>query len=360
MQVRLWQRRPHVRSLCRVFVKPLQNLQTQVCVASVARVRSFHRSRDEATAHILAIATEYRQESVIMIRAAELLGYRYQMVGLGEKWLGWGTKLILFERSLRRGIGKDIAADDPVLLVDGWDCALVGPADEFREKLDGPVFARRSIWYAGERICGPDFFLASRLDAIYPDIATPWRYPNAGAMCGRAQDVLRFLQDLLQDLPEDGDDQKRLHLHLLAVAEAGNEPPAGIDSECGIFQCLYEAEPQWDIEDVETQIPRLRNRTTGERPVLLHGNGHTGRWFMQALWREMRFLERCGLMPEDLGHLPFDGAVAPGLVPDSATEKNWSATFQIYKIIEMQLAYAKDGIEYDPWKGKLEPRTSTH
>merc|ERR1711957_912498 len=83
-------------------------------------------------------------------------------------------------------------------------------------------------------------------------------------------------------------------------------------ANCGIFQCLYEAEPQWDVVDLDTNLPRLRNSTTGEQPIVLHGNGHTGRWFLQKLWRELRFLERCCLT-------------------------------------HVQLAYAKQGIKFDPW-----------
>eukprot|EP00439_Symbiodinium_sp_Y106_P044114 s7751_g5.t1 len=34
----------------------------------------------------------------------------------------------------------------------------------------------------------------------------------------------------------------------------------------------------------------------------------------------------------------------------AATERNWMATFQLYRIIEQQMAYARVGIEWDPWK----------
>lgn len=305
-------------------------------------------SRHEV-AHVLSIATEYRQESVIMMKCAKLLGYTYKMVGFRENWGGWGTKLFQYERALRRGMHRNISANDPVLIIDGWDCALVGPAEEFKRKMASEPYSSRPVWYAGERIIGPDFFLANRMDAIYPDPGTPWRYPNAGGMCGRANDCLRFLTDLLRDFPEGGNDQEHLHHHLLSLGERGEKLPAWVDSRCGIFECLYEAEPQWDLEDVETPTPRVRNRLTGERPIVLHGNGHTGRWFMSGLWRDMRFLERIGLTHEELAHLPHDGPVAPGLMPDEDTARNWNATFQLYKIIEMQLAYARIGIKYDPF-----------
>eukprot|EP00913_Durusdinium_trenchii_P033813 g31652.t1 len=211
-------------------------------------------------------------------------------------------------------------------------------------------FSTSQPWYAGERICGPDFFKANRIDAVYPDPGTPWRYPNAGCMTGRAEPVLELIDELLagagdgETLPEDGDDQGRLHEHLLELGERGdrtasqeererrvrqertkkrNHPnmlPYFVDSTCRIFQCLYEAEAQWTLEDARPGelLPRLRNRQTGEEPIVLHGNGHTGRWFMSNLWREMDFLRRVGLTTEELAHLPYDGPVAPGTVPDEA------------------------------------------
>ncbi|CAK0848115.1 unnamed protein product [Prorocentrum cordatum] len=298
-------------------------------------------------AHVLSIATEYRQEAVILERCALLLGYEFQFCGLGEEWVGWGTKLVQYRRSLEKGLGSgSIAPADPVMLIDGWDCALVGPADEFCEKM------------ASE---------ASRIDEVAPGSGTPWRYPNAGAVCGRAGPVLQLVEDLLEglcsrrylvhDFP-DGNDQDRVHEHLLEHGERGAPLPFLVDDRCGIFQCLYESEPQWDIEDLEAPIPRLRNRVTGERPLVLHGNGHTGRWFLSGLWRELELLRRVDLTPGMLAHLPYDGPVPPGTVPDEATERNWVATFELYRIIEKQMEYARKGLEWDPWKiarGEMAP-----
>eukprot|EP00440_Ansanella_granifera_P032793 gb/GFBE01035579.1/.p1 GENE.gb/GFBE01035579.1/~~gb/GFBE01035579.1/.p1 ORF type:complete len:415 (+),score=49.22 gb/GFBE01035579.1/:1-1245(+) len=312
------------------------------------------------TAHVLSIATEYRQEAVILQRSAKLLGYKFQFCGLREKWIGWGTKLVQYRRALRRGLEQgSIAPTDPVLCIDGWDCALIGSAQEFIDKMALPPFSdNEKPWFAGERICGPDFFKASRIDAVYDDPGTPWRYPNAGCMAGRAMPVLQLVEALLagsgdgsEPFPEDGNDQGRLHEYLLELGERGDPVPYLVDSRCGIFQCLYEAEPQWRLEDTgDSLLPRLRNVVTGELPIVLHGNGHTGRWFLSNLWREMDFLRKVGLTVEELAHLPHDGPVAPGTVPDEATEKNWLATFQLYRIIETQMAYARVGVEWDPWK----------
>jgi len=314
--------------------------------------RSFGTARHQA-AHVLAIATEIKQETLILQRCADRLGYTFQAVGLGEPWVGFGTKLVQYHRALKTRIGKDIAPDDFVLLIDAYDTMLIGPAEEFLQKMSGAPYASHPLWYAGERIIGPDFALAPRVDAIYPDPKTPWRYPNAGAMCGVAENVFGLMGDLLRgsqgvEFPEDGNDQARLHEHLLELAENASPAPFRVDSTCGIFQCLYEAEPQWDLVDEplgSVTLPRLRNRLTDECPIVLHGNGHTGRWFMTGLWREMKLLRRLGLRPGDLSHLAFDGPVAPGTVPDEDTRRNWAATFQLYRMIEMQAAQARVGVE---------------
>ncbi|CAE8643368.1 unnamed protein product, partial [Polarella glacialis] len=218
-------------ALCRGAQRSLEALAVVPCFAHnpVAR-RSLHTATSSSSraavglsregggerAHVLAIATEYRQEAVILQRSAQLLGYSFHFCGMREKWIGWGTKLVQYRRALKRGLKRgDIAATDPVLLIDGWDCAIVGPALEFSQKMASSPFADLDVpWYAGERICGPDFFKATRIDAVHGDPGTPWRYPNAGCMAGRALGVLNLIDDLLkgarngeEPFPEDGNDQ---------------------------------------------------------------------------------------------------------------------------------------------------------
>merc|ERR1719203_2480719 len=165
-----------------------------------ASLRDGIRTAGRERAHVLSVATEYRQEAAILQRSATRLGYRFQFCGIGDEWVGWGTKLVQYVRALERDMGRrEILPDNAVVLIDGWDCMIIGPADELRQKMATPPYSEDPVpWYAGERICGPDFFKASRIDAVTPDMQTPWRYPNAGAMCGSAISVLELLKDLLQ------------------------------------------------------------------------------------------------------------------------------------------------------------------
>eukprot|EP00971_Amphidinium_carterae_P070042 1386036-Amphidinium_carterae.1 len=78
------------------------------------------------------------------MKCAELLGYHYHMVGFCKPWDGWVTKLREYELSLGAALQSGfIQVDDPVFLVDGWDCAVVGPAEEFRDKLQSEEYASK-------------------------------------------------------------------------------------------------------------------------------------------------------------------------------------------------------------------------
>merc|ERR1740122_364250 len=135
-----------------------------VTAAAAPQAPWAHAARVGDRAHVLAIATEYRQESVILQKCAELLGYHFQLVGFGKKWVGFGTKLVRYDEALRHGLGScQIDPNDPVMLIDAWDCALLGPATEFLQKMKSRQYAECGVpWYAGERIIGPDFFKANR------------------------------------------------------------------------------------------------------------------------------------------------------------------------------------------------------
>ena len=103
------------------------------------------------------------------------------------------------------------------------------PRLRFLEKMASEPFRTSTQpWYAGERICGPDFFKANRIDAVYPDPGTPWRYPNAGCMAGRAQHVLQLIEDLLHGASAAG---QELRKSVGKGAKAMKRRPKGLNSD---------------------------------------------------------------------------------------------------------------------------------
>lgn len=271
------------------------------------------------TVHVLACATEYRQETAILQRSAARNGFRFHVVGLGEPWGGFATKFLAYERALLRLMGKKVVQpDDVVMLMDAWDTVILAPVDELLGKV--AALPRGTVLCGAERVCGPNHFLVGQMEQLYPDGRTPWRYPNSGGIVATAGAMAELLSGLVRDT-EDGksitaeeNDQVRLHDFLLARADRGRPFPLLLDTDCRIFQCMYEEQPQWSVvqERGAPPRPRLVNRLTGERPVVAHGNGHTGRWFLSALYNEMQLLQYLGLTMEELQHLRHEMPVAPG------------------------------------------------
>merc|ERR1712194_899263 len=132
--------------------------------------------------------------------------------------------------------------------------------------------------------------------------------------------VLALLDALIEDtsdgtpLDASENDQVRLHEFLINCADRGKPFPLFLDLECRVFQCMYEEQPQWDALAAAdgSASPRIVNRQTGHQPIVAHGNGHTGRWFLSALYSDLRLLPHLGLSMEELADLPHEMPVPPG------------------------------------------------
>ncbi|CAK9063651.1 unnamed protein product [Durusdinium trenchii] len=281
--------------------------------ACPARGRRTARAASSAV-HVLACATEYRQETAILQRSAKRNGFRFHTVGLGEPWRGFATKFLAYERRLRE-LRERLPPEQLVMLLDAWDTVILGSVEELHQKM-----ARLPpgwLLCGAERVCGPNHFLVAQIEALFPDGHTPWRYPNSGGLVGPLEVMLELLHDLVHDtenglaLPAEENDQVRLHDFLIARAAQGRAFPMRLDTDCEVFQCMYEEQPQWQV-DLSGQKPRLRNQLTQSQPLVAHGNGHTGRWFLSAMYSEMKLLDHLGLSMAELQHLQHEMPVPPG------------------------------------------------
>eukprot|EP00929_Paragymnodinium_shiwhaense_P061134 TRINITY_DN30529_c0_g1_i1.p1 TRINITY_DN30529_c0_g1~~TRINITY_DN30529_c0_g1_i1.p1 ORF type:complete len:437 (-),score=87.64 TRINITY_DN30529_c0_g1_i1:14-1324(-) len=291
-------------------------------------------SKDGKLAHVLVACTEYRQETAILQRSCVRNGFTFRTVGLGEPWGGFATKLLAYDAALKQLVGTEIHKDDIVLLMDAWDTVILGTVDELMEKIaDVPP---EVVLCGSERVCGPNHFLVGDMEALFPDGRTPWRYPNSGGLVGRAAAMAALFHGLVyempngQAIPADDNDQVRLHDFLIDRAAAGNPFPFRLDTSCQIFQCMYEELPQWDIvqdapdeKSNALERPRIVNKVTGQRPVVAHGNGHTGRWFFSSLYSDMKLLDYLGLTMEEIAHLKHEMPVAPGTQVTEEVKKEY-------------------------------------
>ncbi|CAJ1326807.1 unnamed protein product [Effrenium voratum] len=290
--------------------------------------------------HVVSACNEYRQETLVLERSAEKHGYSFHVVGLGQPFTGVGMKLFLYDKALKELVGRQIPANEPVLLLDAWDTILLGPAEEFAEKLHSMgVLSDNLVLCGADRICAPEYKLAPKMERYFPGIRTPWRYPNSGCITGTGAAVTAFMHGLVHgteggSYSDQDDDQLRVQEFLLNWQALGVRYPFRLDHECQIFQNMGEPYCGWEFERRES--PRLRNSSTGHRFLVAHGCGGHGRWFLSDVYRELELLEFLQLDPQELASLPYAGLVPPGA---KVTEEHWvdqppwDFPFQAFEVI---------------------------
>merc|ERR1712232_1036753 len=128
---------------------------------------------------------EYRQETLILERSATRNGFIFHAVGIGEPWNGFATKILAYGRALDRLMERDVRRDETVILTDAWDTVILGGKEELLLKI--AAMPRNSVLCGAESVCGPNHFLVGKIEALYPDGRTPWRYPNSGGLVGSAE-----------------------------------------------------------------------------------------------------------------------------------------------------------------------------
>eukprot|EP00933_Yihiella_yeosuensis_P060805 TRINITY_DN63609_c0_g1_i1.p1 TRINITY_DN63609_c0_g1~~TRINITY_DN63609_c0_g1_i1.p1 ORF type:complete len:462 (-),score=76.98 TRINITY_DN63609_c0_g1_i1:116-1501(-) len=310
------------------------------------KVRCYSGQSSESPVHILSACNVYRQETVILERSALAHGYTFRAVGLDKPFRGVGTKLFLYDQALKELVGEEIAPEDPVMLLDAWDTVILGPAEELREKLGsmGILDPGGSVLCAADRICAPEYKLAPKMERLYPDIRGPWKYPNSGCIAGTAGALRSFLHSLVHGpegggpFTEDGDDQLRMQNFVAGCEELGFRFPLVLDEDCCVVQNMGEPECGWDFELAkEGSAPRIRNWTTGHRPLVAHGCGGHGRWFLADVYRELQLLDYLGVdSAKDLSSFDYAGLVAPGdkvLDEHWVNQPPWEFPFQAFEVI---------------------------
>lgn len=74
---------------------------------------------------VLTYATHKQGYFDVLVESCERYGYELRVLGMGDKWLGYGQKLAAFLAALRT-----MPAEQLVLCVDAFDVFLCGPASE--------------------------------------------------------------------------------------------------------------------------------------------------------------------------------------------------------------------------------------
>jgi len=146
---------------------------------------------------VLTVSTNNTPGLQNLAKSLERFGYDHRVLGLGDKWRGFVTKMTLYRDSL-----KELEPDKVVVLIDSSDALAVRPCDG----LTDAYFS-----FKKEIVCGAEFLAFANGGRVGKWHALQLqtsgkrtddhhlRYANSGVMIGRAKYLLGMLEFCLKN-----------------------------------------------------------------------------------------------------------------------------------------------------------------
>lgn len=232
----------------------------------------------------LTVSTRFHRGVQNYLNSCEVFGVTPVVLGYGQKFQTPSTKLELVLDFAKEVFGYK----KWILFTDCWDVLFVAPpSDILKAHLDcGGV----PLFFGAEKNCWPDKGMASRFPsdkfpAEYPNLNisnSVYRYLNSGCYIAETKYLITVLEWILSRRDASnkyfGDDQ-----WLFMDFYAQNPIALFLDTKCGVFQNLYDAE-----SDVDYSGERVYNKVTGSYPKIIHANGTTStlpaeRWLLNHM-----------------------------------------------------------------------------
>jgi hypothetical protein len=229
---------------------------------------------------ILTIATKNEGYLDLLIQTAKKWGYEIKVLGWGMPWKGLAWKLNLYAAEL-----DNIATDEPVICVDGYDVIVLGSSAEMKTKflnMNSPVIFSGQKYFPKQKLVRSlaDRLMSNSRKKTFGNTGDPFDYsrPCTGLFAGYAGHLLPLFRELIsiEEKEKIGNDQILLNIYYL-------QHPAsiGIDFHCDLFQNLwrtdwglfgkFSVEKMSDIEVFEKGNEyRIRNKHFNTEPCFIH------------------------------------------------------------------------------------------
>ncbi len=218
----------------------------------------------DPTLHFVTVASQPHHGLDRLLRSAEHHGLKLQVLGLGQPYLGNGTKILRIAE-----LASTLDPRDWVVYTDAYDSVMLADMGGFRaaiEKLDGDLIfsAEQNFHLKGH----PLFYLWQNWPIYwnYPRVQTPYRFLNAGSFLGRAG-RLATLNEELAIQAETSSDQS-----VISRYYCRNPARLRLDQEQRLMTCNG-GRIGLEKEDYCWLDGRLRNNLTGHFPCILHVPG---------------------------------------------------------------------------------------
>jgi hypothetical protein len=218
----------------------------------------------------VTVASETKPGLEILQRSCEHFNIPLEVLGMGSRYRGNGTKMIVLLNYL-----ETLQTSELVLFTDAYDSFFVKPIDDIETKLEASngqvLFSCEDNYYY--RLQGlRHFFENPFYKKKYPESKSkysPYRYLNSGGFVGSAVDLIAVLRGA-QIAGNMTSDQANLHKYL--VDQPGK---IALDYDHEVFTNYgkHSRPERFSIEGGQ-----LMNNLTGAKPYLFHfpGAKHKG------------------------------------------------------------------------------------
>lgn len=189
---------------------------------------------------VITVATHDNTGLQMLRKSLDLAGMDYAVLGMGEPWRGFGTKIILTREYLRTLEGYT-----HFIFVDAYDTLFLKPITDYEG----------GIIFSAEKNCWPDY------NAPYPVSTKVFRYLNSGCYVAPIEEYLA----LTDQFPVDyADDDQRYFTNIYLKTDR-----IKLDTDCKLFQS-YAFTDQNDL----TLLPdKIINNHSQSEPAVIHFNG---------------------------------------------------------------------------------------
>jgi procollagen-lysine,2-oxoglutarate 5-dioxygenase len=204
--------------------------------------------------HVYTVATYPDPALDQLIASCQECGFGIHVLGLSNKWQGFGNKWLWTAEYIRL---QKLPDDAIVVFLDAYDVlAVAKPTEIINKFLD---FKARVV-FSAERGCHPDAEVSHK----FPETSSSFKYLNSGGAIGYAGDLLKVIDEI--DFATTDDDQRGFINYFL-----NNPGRIVLDYECAIFLSLFGVDEGELLVDASAGRVRLLGVDTP--PCFVHGNG---------------------------------------------------------------------------------------
>ena len=211
--------------------------------------------------HVFTVATKDNHHLQRLLSSARTHNIDVNVLGMGEKYLGHGTKRVMVSNAL-----KSYPPDDLFLFIDAYDVIFLSGKDELLEKYHQ--------YYNGQLVYGAEHnFGMYSFDDIYYYLKYPVkkstnqaRYLNTGTIMGKISDGLKIFEAIVLNSANKSDQMDTIRYF------CNNNSIISVDQDQWLFG-VNGGRAGLEDQDYEIKNNRLYAKKTDNWPSLFHVPG---------------------------------------------------------------------------------------